>query len=252
MIDRVQQTLEQLAPELDTYLKKKIFTQREIQKIIDTRRNFEYKLLRNQQRLEYYLNYIESEHKLEKIRNSRIVKFNLTSSDTDTLLDKNVLNVYCRALSKFVEPILVKSFVDFCISKSFYDEMKGIIKDVSLKNTTNPDLWIFFSQTLWQINDFGAARNMFLQYLSINKDKRVGIEFFRLECLYSVKINRINKELGIEEEADNDIEKGEIAFVVFKSLIPLEKQYIEECIEIAKMVPGLEEKIQDMLKGSTS
>lgn len=72
MIDRTQQILENLAPELDDYFQRKIFSAKEITKIIDTRRAYENKLQRSNKKLEDFLQYAESEKKLEKMRNKRI------------------------------------------------------------------------------------------------------------------------------------------------------------------------------------
>lgn len=245
MIDRVQQILEGLAPEMDDYSKRKIFTRKEISKIIETRRTFENKLQRSQKKLEDFLQYIESEKKLEKVRNRRILLARNTHAGTEDLLPRNILSIYTKALHHFTEPILMKEFSEFCIRRKFYEEMKKVFLKTCLRRLGDSDLWIYCAQKLWEVNDIESARNMFLQCTGVNRDRRLLVEFFRLECAYSERINELNRELGIEEEDKDEIEKGEVAFVIFKSLYPVGKENeIEECIGISSVVPGLTKYMQ--------
>lgn len=248
MIDRVQQILEDLAPELNSYLKRNLFSEKEISKIIDTRRSFEQKLMRNTKKLDYYLDYIDSELKLEKIRNNRILKYNLFPVETDKLLEKNILTIYQRGLAHFVDIPIMRGFVDFCISRGFQDEMKASFKKLSLNHIDNPDLWFFFSQTLWEINDVSAARNILLQYISLNKYKnKTLVELFRLECLYTEKLVRTKNELGIDDSEKLPGEKGESALIVFKNILELGKSNINECIEISKIMPEIHTEVLKLI-----
>lgn len=246
MIDRIQQTLEGLAPELEDYAKRRIFTSREISKIIETRRRFESKLQRSNKKLEDFMQYVESEKKLEKVRNRRIEKSHATVSETDVLLSKNIIRVYKLALHRFSEPIIVKDFAEYCIKRKYYAEMKDTFAAKCLKNLRDTDLIIFCAQKLWEVDDIENARNLFLKILGVSRDARLLVEFFRLECAYAEKINKINRELGIEEEEKGDIEKGEVAMVIFRSLVRnANENEIQECVEISKIVPGLVDRIMD-------
>lgn len=244
MIDRVQQALERLAPELESYAQRKIFTPKEVSKIIETRRRFESKLQRPSKRLEDFLQYIESEKKLEKVRNRRIERAQAAAADTDAMLSRNVVAVYQRALHRFSEPIVVKDFAEYCIRRKHYAEMKETLTTKCMKGLRNTDLVVFCAQKLWEASDMENARALFLKTAAVNRDTRLLVEFFRLECAYAEKINRINQELGVEEDERDDIERGEVAMVVFRSLVAgASEREIEECVEISRMVPGLADRL---------
>lgn len=244
MIDRVQHALEAMAPELENYKKRNIFSESEIATIIETRRRFETKLQRSQKKLEDFLNYIASEAQLERIRNKRIKKTDAVHSETDALLGRNILATYRRALYLFDEPSVVKAFTDFCIKHKFYEEMKETLFAKCLRNLRNTDLWVFAAEKLWEINDIEGARGVFLKSIGTNSDLRLLIEFFRLECLYAERLNQINDELGIEEEEKSGVERGEVALAVFRGMADRIRQAeYEECLEISHKVSGLPDKL---------
>ncbi|KAI4293051.1 U3 small nucleolar RNA-associated protein 6 [Pancytospora philotis] len=244
MIDRVQAALEKLAPELENYKQRNLFSDKEISVIVETRRRFETKLQRTQKKLEDFLNYVASERRLERIRNKRIDKADAVPAETDALLADNVISIYQRALYHFSEPVLVRDFACYCVKRKSYERLKEVLLAKCLKNLRDTDLWIFAAQKLWEINDIDGARNVFLKCIGVNSDTRLLVEFFRLECLYAERLNQINDELGIEEDEKSGIEKGDVALAVFRGLIPKigQAQY-QECLEIAACVKGLPEAL---------
>lgn len=252
MIDRVQRVLERMAPELCSYKKRRMFEKREIDKIIENRRKYENKLQRSKKRLSDYLSYAESEKKLERLRNKRLSKLGTGLEETDLLLQQNIISIYSRAMHYFSDRKLIEDFSEYCIKRKCYEEMKSAFATKCLKELTNMELWIFCAQKLWEVDDIDGARSIFMKSLSIGPSLRVYVEFFRLECLYSQKINKINEELGIGEEDKDDIEKGKIAAAVFEEMLSRSpNEEIEECLEISKAVPGLEQRLRDVLKAKT-
>jgi U3 small nucleolar RNA-associated protein 6 len=244
MIDRVQKTLEWMAPELESYKKRQIFSQKQIQKIVENRRRFENKLEKSSRKLIDFLSYIESERNLEKIRNKKIRGKEMGLEETDKLLEANIIKIYQRALHYYSEPVLLKDFSEYCIKRKAIDDMKNTFASKCLKNLTDTDLWVYCSQKLWEIGDTEDARGMFMKGTSINSDSRLCIEFFRFECLYANRLNKMNEEFEITEEDKDDIEKGKIALVIFEKFRErLNKSEIEECIEISSLVPGLKEEM---------
>lgn len=249
MIDKVQRMLERMAPELSSYRKRQIFEKCQIDKIIENRRKYENKLQRAQKRLSDYLSYAESERKLEKLRNKRISRLGTGLEETDMLLQQNIISIYSRAMHYFDDQKLLVDFSEYCIRRRCYEEMKSAFATKCLKNLADTDLWIFCAQRLWEIDDVDGARSIFMKSVGANPDSRIYVEFFRLECLYSQKINKINEELGVCEEDKDGIEKGEIAAAVFGEMLGRSSEReIEECLEISKIVPGLGQRLRDMLE----
>lgn len=248
MVDRVQERLERLAPELLDYSNRKIFTPKEIMKITDTRRLFETRLCRSKRRIEDFLQYLESEKKLDKIKNRRMRSMRCPSSEMDLIIRKNISDIYRRAIYQFPEPFLVREYSEYCVKNSFYDEMKTLLSELCLRRTGDTDLWVYTAQKLWDINDIDSARNVFLQATSVNHDCRLLVEFFRLEVAYAERTNQINQELHIEEDDKGDIEKGAVALAVYRSLLPeASASELRECLEIAKAVPGLADRVGECM-----
>lgn len=251
MIEYVQKALENMAPELDSYYRRHIFKKSQIDKIVENRRRFENQLLRNKKRCNDYLAYIESELKLEKTRNKIIHQLGTGFEETDLLLQKNIISIYKRALHYFNDNCLLEGLVEYCIKRKCYEEMKDIFSTKCLKNVSNVDLWIFCAMKCWEIDDIDGARSMFLKLTAIKPSARTFMAFFNFECLYSQKINKLNEELGVEEEDKDDIERGEIAFAIFKEMMikdRLKKEDIEKCIEISKIIPELKNKIIEYVR----
>lgn len=235
MIDKVQRALETMAPELASYKIRNIFTAKQINKIIENRRRFENKLQRTSKRLNDFLQYAHSEIKLEKIRNKKISEMGSGLEESDLLLQINVIKIYENAMHCFNEPILVKEFSEYCIKKKASEKMKNIFGLRCLKNLKDSDLWIYCAQQLWKVDDAEGARGLFMKGISVNLDPKLYVEFFRFEILFAKKLNQINKELGVEEEERDDIEKGRIAFIVLKDLVDrFGNSYESECMEIVK------------------
>lgn len=249
MVDEVQRMLEKMAPELCSYRKRRIFEKWQIDRIIEKRRRYENKLQRTHKRLSDYFLYAESERKLERLRNKRISWLGTGMEETDLLLQQNVISIYTRALHYFNDRKLLEDFAEYCMKKKCYEEMKSAFAVKCLKNITDIELWIFCAQKLWEVGDIEGSRSVFMKSVGIVPNLRVYIEFFRIECLYSQKINKINEELGVGEEDKDDIEKGEIASVVFRDMLGrFPRKELEECLKISRIVPGLEQRIGSMLE----
>lgn len=247
MIDRVQRTLELMAPELAGYRSREIFTEREIEKIIENRRRFEGRLQRPSKRVADFLEYARSETRLEKIRNRRIARLGTGLEETDLQLQRNVMRIYEGAMHSFDEPVVVKEFSEYCAKKKAGDRMKQALASKCLKRLRDTDLWVFCAQQLWQADDADGARCLFMKGVSVNGDARLHVEFFRFECLFAVRLDEVNRELGVDEEERDDIERGAIALAVLQSI--LEKfgdRHKAECLEIAQMSPDLHARASEM------
>lgn len=68
MADRVEAVLERMTDELQYYLREELFSRREVKKIVKERRNAEYKLMRKDASLLFFLDSIKFEQRLEKLR----------------------------------------------------------------------------------------------------------------------------------------------------------------------------------------
>lgn len=249
MIDNVQKSLETMAIELESYRNRSLFNEKQMKKILAMRKQFENKLARCKKRIIDFVEYIDSEKKLEKIRNKKIIQLKVGIEESDFILTKHIIELYKMALHNFDEPFLLKDFAEYCIKKRKIDDMKTVFAKKCLKNISDSEMWIFCAQKLWEIDDVDGARELFIKGISINNDSKLQVEFFRLECMYADKLNKINKDFEVAEEDMDDLEKGKIALLVFNDMMKrLTQNEILECIEISRIVPGLEEKLRKLIE----
>lgn len=248
MIDRIQRVLEWMAPELESYKKRRIFSQRQVQKIEENRRRFENKLQRSNKKLLDFLMYVDSGKKPEKIRNKKISSSGMGLEETDLLLHANIIKICERALHCYSEPILLKDYSEHCIKRKAIEEMKSTFATKCLKNLTDTDLRVFCVQKLWEIDCVDDALGLFMKGTSINFDSMLCIEIFRFECLYGNKLNKLNEEFGVTEDDRDEIEKGKIALVVFETFKSrMNHNEIKQCLEFVNHIPSFRENIIKIL-----
>lgn len=252
MIDKIQRHLELMAPELQSYLNRKIFTRSEIDQIKDQRTLFENRCERTEKRLDDFLNYIKSEQKLEKTRNHRIKQMKIGLDHSDILLTKNVVSIYFRALHYFYNMELIESFSSYCIKRNQQKEMKDIFSKLCLKNISNYKLWLYCAEKLFEINDTEGFRHIVLSSLDFNIKNKMEIyrKFFELECKYVIKMNQIGREFQIDEEDKDEVERGGIPVAIFKEMLSMadkDDKNIHESLEISKEIPDLHDKLQILL-----
>lgn len=251
MISNVQRTIERLAPEMASYLQRKIFTKSEVDQIVERRRLFETKLERTNKRISDFIDYIKSEKILEKIRNRKIKKLSIGLEESDFLLSKNIVTIYSRGLHYFNDRILVEDFVDYCKNMKFYDEIKQQISKLCLKNMSDHKLWAFLGNVMFEMDDIEGARRIFISSISmitnLSSLLEIHLVFFEVECKYVQKLNVIAKDFEIDEDDKDDVDRGLVAFAVFKELIGIDSSasVIKKCLEIAMIVPGLDQMINN-------
>ncbi|XP_045532100.1 U3 small nucleolar RNA-associated protein 6-like [Pieris brassicae] len=250
MTERVQSNLERMIPELEDYKDRGIFTSNELQKIISTRKKHEFRLQRLDKKLLDIMRYIESETSLEKIRDKRLKKMNVDPSLYDRKISERVVELYKNALYRFNDKNIITHFAEYATRKRLFVEMKQVFANFCLKHPLDIDLWIFCASKLFEIDDVDSSRAMFLKGIRINQnDMRLRVEFFRMEILYIGKINMINKEMGIDDDDKDEVEKGDIAFNIFLDSLETfqDINLLSEMIELSKNVKEVNDRITECL-----
>lgn len=248
MTERVQFNMERMIPELEDYKNRGIFSSNELKKIIETRRKYEFRLQRPEKKLLDIIRYIKSECTLEKIRDRRLRDRNVGGSFYDTTISNKIIGLYRTALYKFNDPKIVAQFSNYVIRKKMYTEMKDIFAECCSRNPLDVDLWIYCAGKLFDVGDIESYRAMFLKGLRMNsKSSRMRIEFFRMEVAYVRKMEMLNKEMGLDEDEKDEVERGELAFVVFLEYFDsscLSGEGLAEILAISKAVRELNERIE--------
>uniref|UniRef100_A0A7C8Z6V8 U3 small nucleolar RNA-associated protein 6 N-terminal domain-containing protein n=1 Tax=Opuntia streptacantha TaxID=393608 RepID=A0A7C8Z6V8_OPUST len=125
MADVVQYRLERMVPELDDLERRGLFNRREIAEIVKTRRKFEYRLKRPSPLKDDFLEYIEYEKQLDRLRLlrrksvSRELKEKgnkkMKKSVSDFAGVRRIIELYRMATSRFKGDLqLWFQYLEFC------------------------------------------------------------------------------------------------------------------------------------------
>ena len=112
MGDKVDLILEKMTDELQYYVNSELFSKKEIKKIVKERRNSEYKMQRKDATLLYFVDSIQFEKKLDRLREKR--KRSKVGKDgagqqkmvlMDHSIKRRIMYLYDRAVRKFKDNI---------------------------------------------------------------------------------------------------------------------------------------------------
>lgn len=252
MVESMQLGMERMISELEDYKNRGIFSSDELRKIVETRRKYELRLQRPEKKLLDFVRYIKSECMLEKIRDKRVREKNVNASLHDMNIPKKVVELYRSALYRFNDPKIISQFTAYAIEKKMYGEMKNVFAECCTRNPLDVDLWIYCGFKLFEVGDIESSRAMFLKGIRMNsKNTRIRIEFFRMEVMYVEKIEVLNKEIGLDSDDKDEIERGEVAFAIFSDCLndsSFTEKEITEVLEISKGIKELRERIEEYIK----
>ncbi|AFM98531.1 hypothetical protein EHEL_070030 [Encephalitozoon hellem ATCC 50504] len=252
MVENIQLGMERMISELEDYKNRGIFSPDELRKIVETRRKYELRLQRPEKKLLDFIRYIKSECILEKIRDKRVREKNAGTSLHDMKISKKIVELYRSALYRFNDPKIISQFTAYVIEKKMYGEMKNVFAECCTRNPLDVDLWIYCGFKLFEVGDIESSRAMFLKGIRMNsKNTRIRIEFFRMEVMYVEKIEALNREIGLDSDDKDDLERGEVAFAIFADCLnglSFTEKEIEEILEISKSIKELRERIEEHIK----
>lgn len=252
MTERVQLSMERMIPELEDYKNRGIFSAHELRKIIETRKKHESRLQRPEKRLLDFIRYIKSECTLERIRDKRLREKNANASLHDMSISNKIVDLYKNALYRFNDPKIIAQFSTYAVKKRMYGEMKDVFAECCTRNPQDVELWIYCATKLLEIDDVESSRAMFLKGLRMNaKSSRIRIEFFRMEVVYVEKMEALNREMGLDDDDKDDIERGELAFAVFLEYFDsscISRDGLDEILEISNSIPELRRRVEAHLR----
>ncbi|CAD25540.1 hypothetical protein [Encephalitozoon cuniculi GB-M1] len=253
MVENIQLGMERMISELEDYKSRGIFSPDELRRIVETRRKYELRLQRPEKKLLDFMRYIKSECILEKIRDKRVKEKKVGASFHDMSIPKKIVELYRSALYRFNDPKIISQFAAYVIKKKMYGEMKNVFAECCTKNPLDVDLWIYCAFKLFEIGDIESSRAMFLKGIRMNsRSSRIRIEFFRMEVMYIEKTEILSREIGLDSDDKDEIERGEVAFAVFADCFNsscFTAKEIDEVLEISKDVKELRKRIEDYTRG---
>lgn len=194
MGDKVQDKLEETLDELNYYRRRKQFSEEEIQNIVRQRKDYEYKLQKNERNLNYYLQYIQFEMNLDLLRSKRVKRQKLylikkknedyAVKNRQYILIKRTLNRFCN------DVILYKKFFNFYQELGNKEQAQNICTIGIKRHPLVSELWYQMILLEFYGNQNIKNTRMYFQLsLRFNpKCKMLWQEFFTIEMRYIGKI----------------------------------------------------------------
>ncbi|KAI9218750.1 U3 small nucleolar RNA-associated protein 6-domain-containing protein [Blastocladiella britannica] len=206
MADGVHIALEGMVPELKDARRKQLFTAIEVKSIVKRRTAFEYALKRRGAILSDFLQYIDYEWQLEKLRRKRVGRMgqNYKYSICDYAGVKRLHNLFNRAVQKFPGNVdLWLQYVAMAKKHRSYKRLGSIFARAIQLHPRHSGLWILAAA--WEFEtqaNAGSARKLFQRAVHMNRESvELWTEWFKMEAMYVTKV-RVRAELTHQAAAD--------------------------------------------------
>lgn len=194
-----------MVPELDDLEKRGLFNRQEIAEIVKKRRKFEYRLQRPSPLKQDFVDYIDYEKQLDRLRTlrkkalSRELKAKgnkkLKKSLSDYAGVRRIIEIYRIATSRFKGDLqLWFQYLEFCKEKSS-GRMKKVLAQVIRFHPKVPAVWIYAAAWEFDHNLNARAAQVIMQMglRSCPTSEDLWVEFLRMEltCLNKLKTRKV-------------------------------------------------------------
>ncbi|CAJ1053577.1 U3 small nucleolar RNA-associated protein 6 homolog [Xyrichtys novacula] len=212
MAEIVQHRIEERIPELEQLERVGLFTKKEVKSIIKRATALEYKLHRLMVNKEDFIAYIQYEiNVLELIKKRRAhIHYQFKREEIEYPIIHRINSVFRRATKKWKDDIqLWLSHVAFCKKWATKSQISKVFSSMLAIHPDKPAIWIMAAKSeLEDRSSSESARHIFLRALRFHPDnKKVYLEYFRMELLHCEKLRKQKEEL---EKAEMDL--GEYEF----------------------------------------
>jgi len=204
MADSVQQAMERMVPDLRAFIKHRIFSQSEIQSIVRHRRQYEYQIRSRNVQPADFMQYIDYEVKLEKLRVVRLKKAELSDKTLKFMKTlsgiRRIHKIFHQLLRKYNTYELWLQYIQFSISCGSNKSLNHTFAQALRLHPLQVDLWIRAAYFEYEQNhDISAARVLLQRALrTLKSEKTLWIHYFRLELLYLKKLSDRLKVMGVD------------------------------------------------------
>lgn len=219
MAEHVQATLDQMVAPLQDLQSRGIFTKEEVRVIVERRRNAEYAMRRRHARQADFLQYIQDEINLEKLRNlrtKRVMKENKeprSEEQSARIGDKHILQhlhlLWTRTLRKFRSNVsLYLEYANFCKEHNSTQRLARVYAEALQYHPKEVTLWIEAASHEFFVNgSVQNARVLLQRGLRVNpKAQDLWLQSFVLELHFLQKLHGRKRVLEIETTSNTDDE----------------------------------------------
>ena len=196
--DKARFFQEQSVPELQEFLRKKIFGKGEIVSIARKRSDFEHILNARGSKPQDYARYAEYEMNLESLRRKRVKRLGIKSSNHTG--QRRIFFVLDRATKKFPGDVgLWMQYMTFAQKQRSNKKVSQLLTSILRLHPTKPELWIYAATI--RSDDITEARSYMQRGLRLcGSSENLWIEYVRLEMIHISIIAGRRRILGLDVE----------------------------------------------------
>ena len=214
--DKARFYLEQYVPELQEYERKEIFSREEITSITSKRSDFEHTLNARGSKPSDYARYATYEMNLDSLRKKRCKRLGVKSTAFSG--QRTIFFILDRATKKFPGDMgLWMQYVNFCQREKANKKLAKVFTSVLRLKPRDYGLWVlaakYYAETQGDMNTARSYMQRGLRFC--NDEKKLWLEYMRLEMVYLAKLTARRKILGLdtdhsESSAKQDDEDGDM------------------------------------------
>jgi U3 small nucleolar RNA-associated protein 6 len=238
--DRARFYLEQSVPELQEFARKKIFTAAEISSITSKRSDFEHILNARNSTPADYARYAVYESNLDSLRKKRCQRLGIKGTKAFSG-QRTIFFVMDRAVKKFPGDLgLWMQYIQFCQKEKANKKLARVFTGVLRLHPREWGMWVVAAKHYAEgMGDMGTARGYMQRGLRFCKDeKRLYIEYARLEMVYLAKLAARRKILGLDERREEKVDEEDenelkLPTITAEDIDPDARKGIEEVDEAA-------------------
>ncbi|KAL9602983.1 MAG: hypothetical protein Q9219_001508 [cf. Caloplaca sp. 3 TL-2023] len=196
--DKARFYLEQSVPELQEFVRKKIFTKEEVASIARKRSAFEHKLNARGSTPLDYARYVAFEMNLDSLRQTRSKRMGVKSAGHTG--QRRLFFILDRATKKFHgDTALWLQYVTFARKQKAHKRVAQIITNMLRLHPTSPELWTYAADyALEERGDVTEARSHMQRGLRFCRESKfLWSEYLKLEMIYIAKIMNRQHILGL-------------------------------------------------------
>ena len=198
--DKARFYLEQYVPELQEYERKEIFTRDEIISITSKRSDFEHTLNARGSKPSDYARYATYEMNLDSLRKKRCKRLGVKGTSFSG--QRTIFFLLDRATKKFPGDMgLWMQYINFCQSEKANKKIAKVFTSVLRLKPREWGLWVLAAKHYAESQgDMNTARSYMQRGLRFCKDERkLWLEYLRLEMVYLAKLAARRKILGLDQ-----------------------------------------------------
>nr|XP_034317522.1 U3 small nucleolar RNA-associated protein 6 homolog [Crassostrea gigas] len=261
MAEFVQQSIEEMLPELEQMERIELFTKAETNQILKKRKALEYRMRRRTKYKEDYMQYIEYEKGALDLIKKRRKKTGIhyKKVEIDYSIVHRIHRLYRQVIARFQSDVeLWLSHIKFSLDRNEKSHVSRIFAQLLQVHSKNPDLWILAAKWEFENNkNADNARTLMQRGLRFNPaSKALWLEYYRMELLFVEKLRKRRELLqstGMDQnEESSEVLNGVIAQIVYRKALeafPGDLKFALSFLPVCRLFDFMSKEEEAMFEG---